>query len=98
MTKPKKKRSTPAQKHVRQVEAFSRDTHRKAVARINKALREKRLALGLLQREVAAKTELSQGAVNDFEHDRSVPTLRTALSWADALGIKLSTVLRGLGL
>ena len=50
-------------------------------------IKEKRERLGISQKELAEKAEISQSFLCDIEQGRSKPSIDTAVKLADALGI-----------
>jgi len=63
--------------------------HPQAIAR---AVREQRKAAGLTQAELAERAELAFETVSRVESGREPPSLRTAVSLADALDLPLDVV------
>ncbi|HEX6968304.1 MAG TPA: helix-turn-helix transcriptional regulator [Micromonosporaceae bacterium] len=53
------------------------------------ALKGRRIALGLSQREVAAAAGTWQGRLTAWETGHAVPTLDSLTAWAAALGCEL---------
>lgn len=71
------------------------DKKRQAIiAHVAKALRDERLRQGLSMSAVAQRAGLSQQMVSYVERQMRMPTLDTLLRIAEALGIKLSTIIR----
>ena len=50
-------------------------------------IRERREQLGISQKELAEKADISQSFLCDIEQGRSKPSIDTAVKLADALGI-----------
>ena len=50
-------------------------------------IKEKREQLGISQKELAEKADISQSFLCDIEKGRSKPSIDTAVRLADALGI-----------
>ena len=50
-------------------------------------IKEKREQLGISQKELAEKADISQSFLCDIEQGRSKPSIDTAVKLADALGI-----------
>jgi len=59
------------------------------------ALKGRRLALGLTQRQLADRLDTTQATVSDLETGRYRPTLRTIDRWARALDCELVLVETG---
>lgn len=57
-------------------------------------LRQRRIDLGLSQREVARHAGFAPSLVLDYESDRHEPTLAKLIAWADALGCDVEIIVR----
>lgn len=56
------------------------------------AVRELREALGITQRDLAARAKLTQGGLSNIETGKSGAYPRTARNLADALGVSLDSI------
>lgn len=56
---------------------------------VNRRLVERREALGLTQRQLAARMGTQQSAVSDLENGRYEPYISTLTRWAAALGLQV---------
>lgn len=57
-------------------------------------LRQRRVDLGLSQREVARQAGLAVSAVHEYENGSHEPTLFSLVAWADALGCDVAVAAR----
>lgn len=57
---------------------------------IGKKIKQMRLALGLTQEDLAARTELTKGFISQLERDTSSPSIATLTDILEALGSDLS--------
>lgn len=57
-------------------------------------LRQRRIDLGLSQREVARQAKLAPSLVSDYENGRHEPTLSNLIALADALGCDVTLTVR----
>lgn len=58
------------------------------------SLRQRRLDLGLSQREVARLAGFAPSAVHEYENGSHEPTLFSLVAWADALGCDVAVTAR----
>ncbi|MBR5180251.1 MAG: helix-turn-helix transcriptional regulator [Lachnospiraceae bacterium] len=63
-------------------------------AAANEIIREKRMKLGLSQRDLAKKAGVSHNTVYNVENAKGTQSLTTYKKICDALGIKVSSVLK----
>ena len=63
-------------------------------AAANEYLKAKRLKLGLSQRELAEKAGVSTNTIGNIETNKGTPNLATYKKVCDALGVKVSSVLK----
>jgi transcriptional regulator with XRE-family HTH domain len=54
------------------------------------SLTVRRMALGLTQRDLAARTGIAQSAISALETGKSNPQVTTLSRWAEGLGMKLT--------
>ncbi len=66
-------------------------------ANAHEIIKEKRLKLGLSQKELAEKAGLSHNTIYNLEANKVATNLETYQKVCDALGLKLSSVLKYLG-
>lgn len=64
---------------------------------VAKALRQRRIELGLTQRDVGLMLRVAPTAINDHEAGRKSPILWTLVRWADALGMQVQVVAKPTG-
>lgn len=64
---------------------------------VAKALRARRLELGLTQSQVAQMLNIQKSAVNDHEAGRKSPILWTLNRWASVLGMQVQVVVSPTG-
>lgn len=64
---------------------------------VAKALRQRRIELGLTQRDVGLMLRVAPTAINDHEAGRKSPILWTLVRWADALGMQVQVVAKPVG-
>ena len=60
----------------------------------NEIIKAKRLKLGLSQKQLAEKAGLSHNTIYNLEANKVAPNLETYQKVCDALGLKLSSVLK----
>ncbi len=60
----------------------------------NEIIKAKRLKLGLSQKELAAKAGVSHNTIYNLEAAKGIPNLATYQKVCEALGIKLSSILK----
>ena len=63
-------------------------------AAANEIIKEKRMKLGLSQRDLAKKAGVSHNTVYNVENAKGTQSLTTYKKICDALGIKVSSVLK----
>ena len=61
---------------------------------IGATVAEKRLAIGLSVRGLMEESGVGSGFINDIEHGRGNPTLRTLVALSKGLGTDLAALLR----
>lgn len=54
---------------------------------LQSVLRERRQALGILQRDLAARLRISRPLMCRWERERDTPSVGRFLQWIDALGL-----------
>jgi transcriptional regulator with XRE-family HTH domain len=64
----------------------------KIAQRVGRAIKERREALGLALRSLAAKSGISASMISDIERGAKSPTISTLSQLADALGVPMSTL------
>ena len=63
---------------------------------IGQILRDARHAAGITQSELSKRAGISQGKVSEYEADQKCPSIMRVKQIADALGVKLSRLVKPL--